>query len=312
MLYVISLMFHNLIQSTVAGIWLLGLQRFSGPLSPIFLSQLLGLSLVLPVIIPLIQLSRQITETPVLFRIDLWSDSVVNSGKVGLGLFAILVLGTGAIFLFQELLPVWKARHGRMLAKRIFDERLQKSLQRVRGKYVTSRKSTWRINSCRVFRVDVDTHFAAVSGFFIPELLISQKFLSELSDDELDAVLTHELAHLYFGDNGVLFFLWCFRGLQCLSPAALVLFRNLIETREQACDALATWILGDSQALITALVKINSEAGPPLSHEITHHAEQISTAKRISALQFSPSPPISRIPGLLATLILGGILWAIH
>ncbi|OFZ17262.1 MAG: hypothetical protein A2X86_02080 [Bdellovibrionales bacterium GWA2_49_15] len=306
MLLLISLLSHNLIQSTVAGVWVLGLQRFSGPLPPLFLSQLLGISLVLPVIIPVMQLSWLTSQHPVLFRINLWIESFTRSGMVGLGLLALLVLGTAMIFIVQEFLPIWKMRRGRITASRTIDERLTRSFLRVSSRYAASKKNTWRIHSCLALCLEVETSTAAVSGFFRPVLLVSRKLIGELRDEELDAVVAHELAHLYYGANGMLLILWCFRSVQCLSPASLVIFRNLIEAHEQACDSLATWIMGDARALEGVLLKVHGETD-------SAPGEKISTARRIHALQFaSRSVPISHIPGVIATIVLGGILWAIN
>jgi len=87
----------------------------------------------------------------------------------------------------------------------------------------------------------------------------------ELSSDQRDALLAHELAHVRRLD-------WMWNGLQCLAeallwfhPAVHWLSRRAREDREHACDDLAVATCGDPIALAEALAALARQHAPRLA-----------------------------------------------
>ncbi len=50
--------------------------------------------------------------------------------------------------------------------------------------------------------------------------------------------------------------LWTLRAVQALSPAALIAFRQLVESEEAACDALAARVTGRPADLASVLLEV--------------------------------------------------------
>ena len=120
-----------------------------------------------------------------------------------------------------------------------------------------------------------------------------------------------------------LFIVWLMRALQALSPGALVIFRNLTEAQEAACDDLAARATGKPAALASALLKAYStqarrsptgrESGLERARlEVARHAERYSLEQRVRGLlDAEPSGMPSRVVLLLTVLALGAMLWTI-
>jgi hypothetical protein len=77
---------------------------------------------------------------------------------------------------------------------------------------------------------------AAVCGFWRPVLLLNERFEADLSEDEMDMILRHELAHIRRGDLQI-------NALQCLllvvhwfNPILWLAFFRARADREAACD----------------------------------------------------------------------------
>ena len=155
------------------------------------------------------------------------------------------------------------------------------------------------------------------------KLIVSDSLVAQLDDEELEAVLSHEMGHLVYAGNHGMVLLWILRAFQACNPAALVLFRMLIEARENACDALAAFVMGRAEPLASALLKLHDT--PPLENagtlgssfdrariEVLRHAEVESSRQRVRALLDHPA---QAQPGLLLSVLfavaIGGVLWAV-
>jgi len=79
------------------------------------------------------------------------------------------------------------------------------------------------------------TH-AGLWGIRKPVILLPEGATSQLSDDELAAVLIHELVHLERWDNLVVLLQRVLTSLLWFYPPAWLIDRKLLEERERACD----------------------------------------------------------------------------
>jgi len=180
----------------------------------------------------------------------------------------------------------------------------------------------------RVRSLPTQDHLAALHGLLEPVLVISDGLIGVLDDQELETVIAHELAHLYLGGNIRMFWIWIARGMQAFNPVSLILFRELTEAREAACDALAAQVTGKSRILATALLKFTESLQNPgnleskdldpivrAGLELRRRAEMQSTAARHEALIGFLNDIRLKIwsPSLqwLTALALGGMLWIV-
>ena len=315
-----SSLMANILQGGVALFWLSGLQRFAGPISAAFKASALEFVLVLPILaVPMRLFQKEGTE---LIRVDQWIARLGGSEGPVVA-FSVLALGSGAIFLFQELIPLWKRVHERPRGGLSRDPRLDLGLGRVLAGYYGKR--SWRGRTPIALLLESSDPIASLQGFFHPRILISRTLLSELDDQELDGVLAHEIAHAAFGGNLRMVFLWGARALQLLSPAALIAFRGLLEQRERACDELAVNVTGRPAALASALLRVQEEgravAGTSAiaraRAEVERRIELETTRARVRALLDIPESErhSGQVPWYVWALtgsVMGGILWAIR
>ncbi len=100
---------------------------------------------------------------------------------------------------------------------------------------------------CRVFNTTVP--FAALIGFWQPELVVSQGLLNTLATAHVDAVITHEQAHKYYRDTFWFFWLGWLRSCTQWLPNTEALWQELLALRELRAD---TWAAQKVDPLVLA------------------------------------------------------------
>src|SRR5205807_5498886 len=142
-------------------------------------------------------------------------------------------------------------------------------------------------------------------GFFKPTVLLPEWALSDLSEQDLMAVVLHELAHLQRRDDwtnlaqkllGAIFF---------FHPAVWWVERKLVLEREMACDELVLAKTGNRHAYAECLVSLAEKSfarhGIALAQSLIGHAK--STALRLARI-LDPSrsaTPRAYLPALALT-----------
>ncbi len=315
------LLLANLLHGSIALIWVGGIRRLAGPISPSLFANLLALALLLPIVVAAAHLfgAPGLPDPWLVLRVDMWAQAVGSATPL-VGFFGVLVAGTLIIVVVQEIAPAWSGRHRRLAAERGTDPRLDVSMRRVDSAFARlGRRRLWGRPPTAVL-LRSPRKVAALHGVIAPRVMVSRGLLDLLDDDELDAVIAHELAHLHRGGNVGLFLIWLVRMLQAASPPALVIFRQLVEAQEQACDALAARALGRSSALAAALLKVYQgaavvgEAGAleRARAEVQHRSNLVTTRLRVRALLDNPTAVApSPIALAVATLGMGALLWSI-
>ncbi len=144
-----------------------------------------------------------------------------------------------------------------------------------------------------------------VVGWWRPVILLPSRVLRELTDEELEAVLLHELNHIARRDALVNLMQAVLGSLYFFHPAVWWANRELRRLREDACDEMTVGALeGRRHAYGSALIKVSEILGydgPPLALGIM---ETSHPAKRRLGRILDPHLPLSnRGGGLAATLV---------
>ena len=220
-----------------------------------------------------------------------------------------------AIVLVQEVVPLLRRHRRHAVAGH---PRLIESLDRVRASYRQAGLRRPRGRPARVFMLETDRRLAVVHGVVSARIMVSRGLLACVDDDELDAIVAHELAHLHRGGNLYMLLVWAVRLVQCASPATLIIFRSFIETQEAACDALAARVCGRPGALAEALLKVHQPvAVAPGARarawaEMRRRSDLVATRLRVrSLLDHQPSGAPAWPVVWTAAIVMGALLWAI-
>ncbi|MGC1246923.1 MAG: M56 family metallopeptidase [Spirulinaceae cyanobacterium] len=81
--------------------------------------------------------------------------------------------------------------------------------------------------------------FCAQIGFWQPQLVVSKGFIASLSPEHLEAVLTHEQAHLFYRDTFWFFWLGWLRKITFWLPNTEALWQEILTLREIRADSWA-------------------------------------------------------------------------
>ena len=201
--------------------------------------------------------------------------------------------------------------------------RIEKQPYQVLPAYWRQRVTTLQI--ALVITRDVSVRLAAhvISPFTAhvlrPIIWLPLSLLTQLPQEQIEALLLHELAHIRRLD-------WVWNGLQCLIEAILFyhpgmwwLSRRIRQEREYACDDLAVAACGDAIALAQALTALHTQQqrygqrSNPISPRLGLAADGGSLMKRITHLLSDTPRLISwRVPGALLFLFCSGSLLAMQ
>ncbi|QEG39075.1 M56 family metallopeptidase [Roseimaritima ulvae] len=111
------------------------------------------------------------------------------------------------------------------------------------------------LGSARVF-ASGRTPMACVAGLLKPVVLLPTSWLSELPPDVLQAVISHELAHIRRWDTWVNLLQRVLETLLFYHPMVWWLSNRVRYEREQCCDSLAVNASGDRRIYIRALEQV--------------------------------------------------------
>jgi Zn-dependent protease with chaperone function len=101
-----------------------------------------------------------------------------------------------------------------------------------------------------------ETPLACTIGLLAPAIYLSSGLLELLTPDEIVAVLCHEWAHILRRDNLWNWVVRLLRDLLFFLPANHLLWRSMVASQDEACDALAAEMTHEPLVLARALVKV--------------------------------------------------------
>jgi len=111
-----------------------------------------------------------------------------------------------------------------------------------------------RLSEPRLFRTERNT-LSTMVAHNPPSVLLPAALERELDDDELEAVLAHELAHVALDRPSSCWDPRWLRALGWLSPGGWTVSHLLATEEELACDEIAVRATGNPDALASALIK---------------------------------------------------------
>ncbi len=123
------------------------------------------------------------------------------------------------------------------------------------------------IASARIRLCAYDRPLAFTCGIVQPTILLSTWMLSHLDQQELEAVLTHELGHIARRDYLIIFLTTVLRDAFFYLPTSWMAYRQLQREKELVCDDLVVGVTQRPLALASALAKVwlHAEETPHLA-----------------------------------------------
>lgn len=213
-----------------------------------------------------------------------------------------IVWGVGALAWF--LLALERLHHFRRLLR--FSRHASAALQE-RTRRLSRSLGLRRCPRVRLLPGRIAPMLWAVGG--PPRLLVPAALLTVLSDDQLDTLLLHELAHLRRRDHWVRILEFVVMGLYWWHPVVWYARRELREAEEQCCDA---WVVSTlpgagrtyASALLDTLDFLSTAqaAVPPLASGLGQIAD---LKRRLTMIMRANTPRSLTWPGCFAVIALG-------
>jgi Zn-dependent protease with chaperone function len=238
------------VTETLMPVW-----RISEPLAQI---KFRFLALLLPLLCPVLFQLLYPPRNDLYFRelialIDLNTWLAMGGGIAVWHFFAAIMLITAGVFLVKEALPMVKHHMMRQPSLPVIGKgqfpRLDAALSRLPATAV--RPLPPELLSPE------DMPMACISGH---TLVISASMIDLLDDDELQAIIGHEIAHLSKTVRWINRVLLLLRWLQFYNPLALLIFRRITVDTEKLCDEIAIRLSGKRLSLTSGLLKIFQNA----------------------------------------------------
>ena len=140
-----------------------------------------------------------------------------------------------------------------------------------------------------------------VAGHFKPVILLPLGLLNGLSTAEVEAIISHELAHVKRSDYIVNILQSFVEIVFFFNPAVLWISKLIREERENCCDDLALSCTGNKQDYIKALISCQEfqADAPELTLAITGRKNQL--VQRVSRIVFNNSTSLNGMEKTLLT-----------
>ena len=178
----------------------------------------------------------------------------------------------------------------RYIAAYILTQRLRKTgLSPVPSDW-TDRFNTLLLNTGVSQRVDlfISAHIQGpmTLGFFKPVVLVPVSFFTRLTQDQIEAVLLHEIAHIHRHDYIINLLQMMIKSIFFFHPAVHYISRQIDEDREQACDDISVAQTRDPKTLARGLATLRlmqNQAQPriALSSNLSHRHASNDTSSAL-------------------------------
>lgn len=221
---------------------------------------------LLIIVVPLLSFPLYQAINPLRGSLDFRLNALFDSGRwmnlelwhgipAGL-LFLILLSLTSLVFIAQELVPIIQhalsskepAARGEKPAA---DSIVGRALAKLPGP------------KPEVFVIPDDDLVLFVTTGKHPAIYLSTGSVETLTEEEIQAAIAHEIAHIERNKRPLLIAAFLLRIVQFFNPISLMEFRRIVHEEEKICDDFAVALTGQSRALADTLRKFHV---PPDDH----------------------------------------------
>ena len=184
-----------------------------------------------------------------LFDINRWV-SLELWGAISLGWFFIIIVVTATgIFLFQEMIPVLKhIFESKESALDIIDPDDYPAVRQAMGPLPVEKPD--------VFIFDDDEYILFSTTGKNAAVFISTGIIKTLTVEQLQAAITHEIAHIIRNKRPFLIIVFLFRVIMFFNPVVLLEFRRITQEEEKICDDITVSLTNKPHALYETLKKL--------------------------------------------------------
>ena len=196
-----------------------------------------------------------------------------------------------ALALLKLGLGLWRVRQ----LRRNCTEMDASSLDAQVARHLRGTGGLRRVSLCTSDEVTVPTAI----GFFHPAVVFPASLAAQLSNDEMEVILLHELAHLRRWDDWTNLAQKLVKAVFFFHPAVWWIERRLALEREMACDEMVIAQTGTPRQYASLLIsfteKLQSTRGLALVHGLVNRVYQLSfRIKEILALHQLPRKPLRK------------------
>lgn len=151
-----------------------------------------------------------------------------------------------------------------------------------------------------------------VIGYFKPIILLPIGIVNQLEQEQIEAILAHELAHIYRHDFLLNILQSVVEVLFYFNPAVWWISANIRTERENCCDDIAVRLCGSSLAYAKALVSIQemNMAAPSFAMTFAGKRQKHQLLNRVKRILNQPQNKSNIMEKFIATcLLLGAIIF---
>ena len=141
-------------------------------------------------------------------------------------------------------------------------------------------------------------------GYFKPLVLLPMGTVNALSEEEVEAILAHELAHIWRNDYLMNLIQSLVEVLFYFNPAVWWISANIRMERENCCDDIAVRLCGNSIAYAKALVSLQEMSVSSPSLAMTFSGKKHQLLRRVKRVLNQPQNKSNIMEKLTATCIL--------
>jgi len=227
-----------------------------------------------------------------LFDVNRWLNMELW-GLIPVGLLFLLLLGfTTLVFFFQEMVPVLS----NTLKKRGPE---QEGTPLNTGPFIEQAARALAVQTPGVILVEDDEpHLFSTTGKD-PAIFVTTALVNALNNEQLNAALAHELAHIARSKRPMLIAVFILRIIMFFNPVVLIKFRRAVRNEEKICDDIAVSLTHDPSALAHALRtfyhKADTTPGPAprktaaLEISLEEYSHNLHLESRIKRLEAGPT-----------------------
>jgi Zn-dependent protease with chaperone function len=207
--------------------------------------------------------------TTALFDSHRWLElKFLNIYPVALLVLTVLI-GFSCVFLFQEILPIFRRRNSQPQHTECpeGEENVRLILKSACALLGTEEPG--------VIIIETPAPVLFTQGYKKHSIVISSGLIALLDREQLRNALIHEVVHMKRSSNLKTQIIYLVRMLMFYNPVSLVEFRRIVHDDEFICDAITISMTRHSQALISALSAFYYHPDEELPGKLSQMKEQV-------------------------------------